>query len=316
MWFASTKSNFPSRHVIGVCVAWAVACGTSPAQSPADDGPVERWIGLADEMFDHVMEPTEAQQERLEQVEISVAEEQRVGRSMMDEFLQQSHLHVRTYGRDAHYLQTLVEQVKPLMENSQRYRSITVFVATSKTTDARSFPGGRVVFTTGMLDYAQSEAEVAGILAHELSHIDRGHQLERLRTTKLAEETFTSGGTTWQEMAFSGQTIAKLFARPYRPEQEAEADLDAARWLFELGYDPNEMANLFARFGQRDRRKVFPTPQFVRSHPYYSDRQQAVSRLYDELHEKHPERELYVGRQNLRERVPRSEKEFGEELRK
>jgi predicted Zn-dependent protease len=288
-----------------------VVCANGLSQSPRER-PLGQWTNVAEEMFDRFMVPTEGEQQRLEEVEVDFEEENKVGEQMRDDFFQQSRLIVKTHGRDADYLSALAGQIKPLMANADRYEKIQVYVAKSEATDARAFPGGHVVFTIGMLDYAQSEAEVVGILAHELSHIDREHQLERLRTTKLAEATFHGDHISWHEMATSGQMLAKQFGRPYRPDQEEQADLDAAAWLFELGYDPREMANLFARFGKRDRVKVFPMPQFVRSHPYYADRQLAVSRVYDELREKHPDRVLYVGQQNLRQRIPRSERAFRE----
>jgi predicted Zn-dependent protease len=287
------------------------------AQTPEHDRPLGEWLNVAEDMFEQVMSPTQQQKEKLERVEISMAEEKQVGEEMYQEFLGQSGLsRFRIVSTDRHpdvrYLQALCQQIQPLMEQHERYSVINVHLAKSNTTDARSFPGGCVVVTTGMLEFAQSEAEVVGILAHELSHIDRGHQLERIRTMKLAEETYAEGNTDWREMAAGGALLAKHFGRPYRPDQEEEADRDAVQWMFELGYNPLEMAGLFARFSEQKEGDSAPLPQFVRSHPYFVDRQQAVSGLYRQLIAGHPDRALYVGRENLQRRVPRSQRVYAE----
>ena len=69
-----------------------------------------------------------------------------------------------------------------------------VFWADSKETDARAFPGGSIVVMRGLVEFAQSEAALVGVLAHELSHIDHGHQLRQARAMKLAKRGWSELG--------------------------------------------------------------------------------------------------------------------------
>ena len=88
--------------------------------------------------------------------------------------------------------------------------------------------------------------------------------------------------------------------------------MDAARWVFQSGYDPMEMAKLFLQWHARDGGRQLPLPSFFRTHPYHRDRYEAVRGLSVQLSESQPERALYVGKQNLLERIPRTKKRFPE----
>ena len=94
-------------------------------------------------------------------------------------------------GKDVNYLHDLVEAIRPHMRNARRYHSINIYLADSPRCDARSFAVGTLVFYRGLLDQADSEAALVGIVGHELSHLDRGHLLLPLRRIKLAQQTFS-----------------------------------------------------------------------------------------------------------------------------
>ena len=191
------------------------------------------------------------------------------------------------------------------MRKTDRYRFIGVFVAESTTTDARAFPGGLIVCSTGLINFAQNEAALLGVLAHELSHIDRGHQLRSARNIKLAQDTFASGNVPIEKLVRSGRVLVKQFARPFHPEEETEADLDAARWVLERGYDPLEFAALFHRLHERDQATAVRMPSFLRTHPYHAERYVAIRDLSSRLKATPPNKRLYVGQKNLRKRIPR-----------
>jgi len=253
----------------------------------------------------------------LDKIKISWAEEQRFGTQAAKAFLdglRQRGLHVVSRGRDVQYMQRLLQTVRPFMRNARRYRHITVWVVDSDETDARCFPGGTIVVFRGLLDFARSEAALVGVLAHELSHLDHAHQLQNLRAMKLAQQTFRAGGQSFDfaRMMNNGMTLMRLFAHPFRPEDESVADRDGATWAYRAGYDPREMADLFARLHQRDQGAGDRVPMFLRTHPYRKDRYDAVMRLYRQLQTQAPRKNLYVGRTNLERRISRADHEFKE----
>src|SRR5579859_1821184 len=76
------------------------------------------------------------------------------------------------------------------MKHRARYPSIDVTLVDARVPDGQSFPGGSLVFTSALLD-EPDEATVAGVVAHELAHLDRGHLYEYARRDKLAAATYS-----------------------------------------------------------------------------------------------------------------------------
>ena len=258
---------------------------------------------------------TEEDRREIEKVPVSLREEQQVGSRGVDAYLaelRRQKIKVVSRGKDVEYLQQLIAQLRPHMKHRLRYRVIRVYIAESDKTDARSFPGGTLIFYRGMLDFVDSEAALVGVIGHELSHIDHGHQLYDTKRMKLAQDSFRGANGFSPEQFFkSGRLLMRSFMRPFRPEEEAEADLDGVRWSYELGYDPREMAKVFLRMHERDRdeRNV---PAFFRTHPYHIDRYRAAIDEFEKLQKERPRETLYVGKLNLKRRIPRSKREFAE----
>ncbi|MFM7071304.1 MAG: hypothetical protein ACKO38_05855 [Planctomycetota bacterium] len=96
----------------------------------------------------------------LRKVEIGLEEERRVGSAAVEGFLadlRRRDIAVARDGRDVAYLEKLVERLRPRMRNAGRYPRIRVLVANNTWTDARSFPGGTLVFFRGLMEFAGSE---------------------------------------------------------------------------------------------------------------------------------------------------------------
>ena len=176
---------------------------------------------------------TQQQREAIERVPVSLREEQQYGNRAVDAFLDELHrkaIQVQSKGRDVDYLRRLTDAIRPQMRNKARYRKLRVLVADCTDTDAMAFPGGTVVMSRGLLDFCGSEAALVGVLGHELSHLDHGHQLQLVRRMKLAEQSFAQRGKSVEQMMSSGMTLLQAFMRPFRPEDEAEADEDGVSW--------------------------------------------------------------------------------------
>jgi predicted Zn-dependent protease len=266
-----------------------------------------------DQMFAEFFGETQSERQLVDEVAVSREVEKQIGDTSLHDLLdslREQKIRVVDRGTDADYLTSLITEIHPLMRNAERYPAIRVYAAESKITDARAFPGGAIVCTTGLIDFARSEAALIGVLAHELSHIDRGHLLRSSRGVKLAQDASAVGNARAGAFARNGMLVAKQFARPFRSEDEAEADLDAANWMFALRYDPLEMAALFRRLDKRYPAHPVRMPSFLRTHPYHADRYEAVRQLSLRLQAGNPDTDLYVGRTNLQKRIPRRIKQF------
>jgi predicted Zn-dependent protease len=254
----------------------------------------------------------------LTNMEVSLTDERQLGDSMTDAYLadlQRQRLKVRNRGLDVEYLKDLADTLRPFMTNKKRYPKIRIYVIDSPQTDARSFPGGTLFFFRGLLEFAGSEAALSGIVGHELSHVDHGHQLSQLKRLKLFEQSTTGGpGETSPERMMSAiSAMAHGFARPFRPEDESEADNDGATWAFKAGYDPREMARLFMDLHHRDANRQALAPSFFRTHPFHIDRYHAIRAQFVGLQGVSPARKLYIGHRNLKERTSRAKRAFDDE---
>lgn len=259
-------------------------------QMAANSGPMAPMFGRL----------TPEQIAKLDAVTVSTTEEGKYGQRILDAYLQQlkeQKIQVSQKGKEVEYLRQLIRSIKPLMSNKDRYRQVDVRLIERDEMDAYSIPGGHLLLTRGMVDKAMSEATLVGVLSHELSHLDRGHQLLPLKQSKLAQ----------QPLDFKDQMMwLSLVARPFRPEQELEADQDATEWMMSLGYEPKELAKLLTRWDQ-DQDRTVPwmqfVPGFVKSHPDAGRRAQQVLQIAQRLTAKYPRAE-YIGVENLERRRP------------
>ena len=303
-----------------VIAGWPACASVADAQEPGDNSPRQDAFEF-DKFFDQMFGAQTAEQKQaLERIEIPWEEEEQFGRQAAERFLadlRRQGVRVVSRGKDIEYLRSLVETIRTQMRRADRYRRVTVLIAESPESDARCFPGGTVVVFRGMLETAHNEAALVGVLGHELSHVDHGHQLRYLKLMKLSQSTLARGGATGnvQDMMSNTMLLTKSFARPFRPEDEAESDRDGATWAYRAGYDPRELAKLFLRFKQSAAERKELVPAFFRTHPYHRERYEAVLQRYEELSQAEPRDDLYVGTQNLRERIPRSKRAFEERAR-
>lgn len=243
-----------------------------------------------------------AQMAEIEKIPVSKREETEFGDQVLKNYettLRTQNQSLKRDGKDVKYLSQLVSDIRPHMSNAKRYPRIDIALVDTERIDAYSIPGGHLVFTTGLLKDVQTEAELVGAICHELSHLDRGHQLLPLRQSKRTN--------TMLDFRSSMQWIA-LAAKPFRPEFESQADADAVRWMLAEGYDARELAHLLIRWDARQDRQAGWTnmlPSFARSHPDSGRRAKVVLDKVD----RSPitTEKLIIGKENLASRIAKSQ---------
>ncbi len=185
----------------------------------------------------------------------------------------------------------------------------TFHVVESPAINAFALPGGRIYVTSAMLGFVDSEAELAAILGHEISHVDLRHCIERYQYRPLGAVV---------EIAHAIATLG------FSQDQESDADAQGVRLSMQAGYDPRAASALFTRMGAHFGEVARPpagTPQgelgqaaisaltdYFRSHPPSAER---AKRLKDLVAGRHGS--FYIGRQNLRRRMARSRSAFRNE---
>lgn len=239
-------------------------------------------------------------------VSLSPAEERAAGERARAEYLAraaQRGYRVVNDPRKLAYLRALVGRFAPHMLHRARYPKIEVGLIDSPVSEAQSFPGGSIVFTTALLE-EPDEATVAGVVAHELAHLDRGHLYEYARRGKLAETTFArppAAGESFDEFFRRGMTVFGMMMNPFRPEHELEADCTATTWMYQEGYDPHALVGYFERLHRElNDPPIDPRFPFWRSHPYSLDRRREVLDRLAQLKRWRPGQEVGLYPDNLR----------------
>ena len=119
--------------------------------------------------------------------------------------------------------------------------------------NAFALPGGYVYISRGLLAMAENEAEVAGVLAHEIGHITARHTAQRYSQAMATNLGLTGLGIVGSILGLpSGignvaSIGAELFLKSYSREQELEADRLGVRYMTRAGYDPDGMTSFFVK---------------------------------------------------------------------
>ncbi|NNG04560.1 MAG: M48 family metalloprotease [Inquilinus sp.] len=155
-------------------------------------------------------------------------------------------------------------------------------VLNSELPNAFALPGGYVSVTRGLLALANDEAELAGVLAHEVAHVTARHSAERYSQSTLAQLGIgvLGAATGSQELAQAVGAGAQLYLLSYSRDQESEADTIGIRYMTNAGYDPQAMSSFLAQLDRSERLDGLidggstggTVPGYLRSHPRTADR--------------------------------------------
>ena len=161
----------------------------------------------------------------------------------------------------------------------------TFTVLDSPIVNAFALPGGYVYVTRGLLALADNEAEVAGVLAHEIAHITARHGSKRQSKGTLAGLGLTILGAVTDNEALVnlGRVGAHAMLSAYSREEEHEADEIGVTYLSRAGFDPGAMSSFLAKLRRQSefeasvhRRSARPVLDFFATHPRTPERVERV----------------------------------------
>ena len=157
----------------------------------------------------------------------------------------------------------------------------TFTVLDSPIVNAFAVPGGYVYLTRGLLALADSEAEVAGVLAHEIAHITARHGAKRQTKGTLAGLGLAVLGAATDNRALLdlGQVGAHAMLSAYSRKEEHEADEIGVTYLSRAGFDPGAMSSFLAKLKRQSDfeatlhgRSTRPALDFFATHPRTRER--------------------------------------------
>src|SRR5687768_75325 len=154
-------------------------------------------------------------------------------------------------------------------------------VVNARDINAFALPGGPMYVNRGMIEAARSEGEMAGVMAHEISHVALRHgTAQATKGQKYGTLAAIAGiaGTILTRNPNVGQLAQAPFAvylLKFSREYETEADILGAQMMAAAGYDPRDLANMFRTIEQQGGGS---SGGFLSSHPSPSDRYARINR--------------------------------------
>ncbi|HAE38860.1 MAG TPA: hypothetical protein DCG57_09505 [Candidatus Riflebacteria bacterium] len=195
--------------------------------------------------------------------------------------------------------------------------------------NAFALPGGQIFVFRGLLEFVESEAELAAIIGHEIAHVDARHCIELFQAEIAAEKIAGPilGGS--RSLAGIGMRLAsRIIQGGYQQFQEFEADARGLRFAADAGYAPGEAELAMARLGMMFKDEKRPSKasdpvaelqgaiktaagSYFRSHPPTEER---VERLHKLASSQFSKKKFYVGKENLKLRETRAQNEIATEF--
>ncbi len=152
----------------------------------------------------------------------------------------------------------------------------TIKVIDSNEVNAFALPGGFLYVNSGLVRMADSEAELAGVMAHEIAHVAARHatrQITRGHLARLASIplVFVGGGVGYAIATAAGFALPMTFLS-FSRGFEAEADYLGLQYLYATGYDPNAYVSFFEKVQAREKKKPGSLSKAFSTHPQTPDR--------------------------------------------
>jgi Zn-dependent protease with chaperone function len=155
-------------------------------------------------------------------------------------------------------------------------------VVNARDINAFALPGGPMYINRGMIEAARTEGEMAGVMAHELSHVALRHGTAQ--ATKAQKYSILSGigaiagavigGAPGAIIGQGSQAAVGAYFLKFSREYETEADILGAQIMARAGYDPRDLANMFRTIQQQGGSSG---PEFLSSHPNPANRYERIN---------------------------------------
>ena len=213
---------------------------------------------------------------------ISIDEEYRIGLSVLREYRNADQ--ILEDPEVTQYIDTLGHRLSSAAQDGKhRFQFVVV---KDPAINAFAVPGGFIFVNSGLLLATQNESELAGVLAHEISHVTQRHiirsLLEQRKSTMASTAAILAaillGATTGagSDAALAGiagaQTLALAQQMSFSRDMESEADRVGMGVLSRAGFDPNGMPDFFEVIARQSGGGEANIPAIVLSHPVTSDR--------------------------------------------
>ena len=182
-----------------------------------------------------------------------------------------------------------------LVRNSDAKVPFTIKVIEDPSVNAFALPGGFFFVQTGLILKADNEAELAGVMAHEIAHVAARHGTRQATRGEIAQLAtipliFMGGPAAYGIYEASGLVIPLSFQK-FSRNFEAEADYLGVQYMYKSGYDPTAFIDFFEKIETLEKRKPGTIGKLFASHPPTEDR---IKKSQEEISALRPRPEYVV----------------------
>src|SRR5271169_411485 len=184
-----------------------------------------------------------------------------------------------------------------LVRNSDAQVPFTIKVIDSDEVNAFALPGGFFYVNSGLILRAQEEAELAGVMAHEISHVTARHGTKQATKGELMQIAAMAAMIVvpygWAGFGiYEGMNLAiPLTFLRFSRDAEREADFLGIQYMYKAGYDPNSYVTFFERIQADEKRRPGTIPKMFSTHPPTPDR---IAAAQKEIARILPEKDEYI----------------------
>lgn len=184
-----------------------------------------------------------------------------------------------------------------LVRNSDAQVPFTIKVIDSDEVNAFALPGGFFYVNSGLILRAQEESELAGVMAHEISHVTARHGTKQATKGEIMQLGAMAAMIVvpygWAGYGiYEGMNLAiPLTFLKFSRDAEREADFLGLQYMYKAGYDPNAYVTFFERIQADEKRRPGSIPKVFSTHPPTPERIEAAQK---EIARILPERDEYI----------------------
>jgi len=182
-----------------------------------------------------------------------------------------------------------------LVRNSDAKVPFTIKVIDSDEINAMALPGGFFYVNSGLILAADNEFEMAGVMAHEISHVCARHATRQMTRAQLANFAsipliFVGGGIGYAIGSAASLALPLTFLS-FSRGFEAEADYLGVEYMYKTGYDPQSFIAFFEKIQAKEKKKPGSLAKAFATHPQTPDR---IAKSQEEINHILPPRPEYI----------------------
>jgi predicted Zn-dependent protease len=219
----------------------------------------------------------------------SIEKEIRVGRQLAAEIDQQA-----KFVTDPAITEYVNRVGQNIVLRSDAKIPFTIKVIDAPDVNAFALPGGFLYINSGAILAAESEAEIAGVMAHEIAHVTARHGVEQASKGQLFQwlsiPLIFVGGPLGAIVQNAANILVPLTFLKFSRGAEEEADRLGLQYMWAAGYDPTQMLNFFEKLKSKEKKEPGTLAKVFSTHPTTGNRLDKARKLL----ERFPNRDEYV----------------------